>query len=293
MSGKDFAQINSGILRSRKLRVLTHGEKWAYLCTHLTSNGKFCGVFCYPLDTWASEAQLGSVEMSAALEKLVQVGLVEFDEGEELVRIIDYHHQRPPQNASFCGSLFADLKSYLYGAEGEAGLVARAISELAVAALTRAREMKPDGGEVLKMRDQIKDALSYAHQDAGEELVAALSKELLRAPRAVRADAASLFAPLAMALQATVTPPSAHRANTRDLDLDETRLRADEDTDGDETQTAVFRESFDTDKVHHEATSDVLRKSDFPKPSGPTQATPSAKRSQLAQDALRASGVVK
>ena len=49
---KSFAQIESSLPHSKKLRKLNHKEKRAYLCAHLTPLSGYIGIYRYPLPVW-------------------------------------------------------------------------------------------------------------------------------------------------------------------------------------------------------------------------------------------------
>jgi len=235
MAARTFAQINCSILRSRKLRGLDHADRWVYLCTHLTAQATFTGIFTYPKALWAVEASLDQKELEDAIVRLDAVGLIEWSPEEELVRVVGVHRQRPPENASRVVGLIEDFFDLLGSVEDE-GMVLRALAELVIASVTRAQNWNPEKGEFEKLRTALGEFLRRAYQEYDDDLLAALSDEIARSNKAAKAELGSLLPPLTLYQQDTVSTPSAHPADTRDLD--ETRLRQDEDQDLDETKTS-------------------------------------------------------
>ncbi len=100
MSGKTFAQINCSLLRSKRLRDCNHAERWAYVSAHLTPMGNFTGLFTYPQVMWAQDAAVSVDDIASIAARLSELGLIEYDADEELLRIVGLHRQRPPENAS-------------------------------------------------------------------------------------------------------------------------------------------------------------------------------------------------
>ncbi len=235
MAARTFAQINCSILRSRKLRGLDHADRWVYLCAHLTAQATFTGIFTYPKALWAVEASLDQKELEDAIVRLDAVGLIEWSPEEELVRVVGVHRQRPPENASRVVGLIEDFFDLLGSVEDE-GMVLRALAELVIASITRAQNWNPEKGEFEKLRTALGECLRRAYQEYDDDLLAALSDEIARSNKAAKAELGSLLPPLTLYQQDTVSTPSAHPADTRDLD--ETRLRQDEDQDLDETKTS-------------------------------------------------------
>ena len=113
MASRKFSQINAGILRSRKLAKCNHVEKWAYLCTHFTMQSNYIGIFRYQQVLWEKEAALTGDEFEKVIAKLTSLGLVEFDVEEEMVRVIGFHRQRPPENTSRVISMIKDFEAFV------------------------------------------------------------------------------------------------------------------------------------------------------------------------------------
>ena len=228
MSARTFAQINTTLLRSKKIRECSHSERWAYLCAHLTPLGSFTGLFEYPLALWARDAGLTIDDTKAAIHWLVEVGLIEFDHDEEIVRIVGFHRQRPPANASQVISQTGDLFSIAEESEAREMMRLRCIAEFAVAAIQRAQQWKPDSPEHRKLRDAHGPFLAGQWQEHGDVVARLIDAELMRAKKATRDEMASLFSPLLAINQNTSLTPCLHSANT---------VPAYEDEDGEKTKT--------------------------------------------------------
>jgi hypothetical protein len=284
MSGRTFAQINCGLLKSQKMRSLNHAEKWAYLCTHLTTFSSFSGMFHYPEVMWAHDAGITPDELDAVCSRLQAVGLIEYDTAEEVVRIVGFHRQRPPENASRSISLIGDFQSTITEAAGGSGLMLRCVSEFVVAAMQRAMAWKPNSPEHEKLRDALSPFLKTTFQDEGDDFLDALTAEMNFSSKAVRKELGSMLPPLMDHRDPTLSAPSPDRGPTRDLD--ETRLRRDLDEDLDEDDTAQNREVFDPQTSMQAEASKMPRNGAGSK--GSTQKggpQPSTKRSRLAEEA--------
>lgn len=234
MAGRTFAQINGTILKSHKLKSVNHVERWVYLCAHFTPLSQFSGVFNYPTVMWASDAGLSMEDFEAALTRLVEVGLVEWSPEPELVRIISFHRQRPPENASRSKSLVIDFEDLLQRHYMESGPVLRAAAEFIVAAVDRSMRWKPDSKDRPLLRDTLRGFMLSTHAEHEEAFLEALHAEIRNARNAVKGEVASMLPPLSAYLQRTVPTRCLDHADTRDED--ETRRREDEykneDSDG-------------------------------------------------------------
>ena len=237
MGARTFAQINCSILRSRKLRGLGHAERWAYLCTHLTPQAGFTGIFHYPIALWAADAGIDEGKLGQAISRLTDAGLIEWDADEELVRVIGVHRQRPPENASRAIGLIQDFIDLTNTLEPETGnMILRGASELVAASVARAQRWDPEKGEFDKLRNALGDFLRRTYQEFDDRLLDALQTEMQASNKAAKAEIGSLLPPLTDYQQNTVCTPSAHPAGTRDLD--ETIRRLDHDQTEKNTKTA-------------------------------------------------------
>ncbi len=170
MSGRKFAQINSCLLRSRKLVESNHQEKWAYICVHLTLQGNFLGLFRYPTVLWQIEAGLSEDKLSLAIAKLQDVGPVDFDAVKEVICIVGFHSQRPPENASGVMSHVSDLMNFEADTEASERMLLVTSAEICIAALKRAQSWKPDSTEWPKLREALGQFMRRMYLDYAEDL---------------------------------------------------------------------------------------------------------------------------
>ena len=248
MAGRTFAQINCGILRSRKVGTINHAAKWAYLCVHFTPLSAFSGVFTYPSVMWAQDAALSADELNEVVTRLVAANLIEWNAEEELVRIVGFHRQRPPENASRSLSLVTDFDLLLRDHNCARDMVLRGAAEFAVAAVVRAQGWKPDSPEMPKLRETLGRFLRATYQEDGELFLDALAAEAEASSKAALQELRALFPPLLMRKTNTVPTPCRDRVGTRDID--ETRPRPDENKDSDEDARA-FSIATEADGWHH------------------------------------------
>ena len=216
MAGRTFAQINCGILRSRKIGAINHAEKWAYLCVHFTPLSAFTGVFTYPSVMWAQDAALSANGLKEVIGRLVAAKLIEWEAEDEMVRIVGFHRQRPPENASRSFSLIADFEALLRDHDTARGIVLRAVGEFAVAAMVRALGWKPDSPEMPNLRDTLGRVLRATEQEDGELFLDALAAEAEASSKAALQELRALFPPLLMRKTNTVPTPCRHTRHRRD-----------------------------------------------------------------------------
>lgn len=231
---KTFAQIEATLPHSRKLRQLNHGERWAYLCAHLTPLGGFIGLFRYPKSVWADDADLSPSELTTAIEKMSDVGLLSFDDYEDFLRITGWFLKKnAPENASRMASIAADFS----GIDAPDGMVLGSAAEFTVGSIKRAQRWKPDSTEWTKLRDVFKPFLATMRQNFEDDFHEALAGQLVGQNRAVKAELCALMPSLEFYLEA----PCPHPAHTVGAHETKTRRHVDDtDTRKDETKTAQF-----------------------------------------------------
>ena len=228
MAARTFAQLNCSLLRSRKLRGLSHADRWAYICSHLTTQASFAGVFNYPKALWAIDAVLSQEQLEEAIERLVSAELIEWSDEDEMVRVVGVHRQRPPENASRVVGLLQDILDLIESVEVEAeDMVLRTLAELCMASVMRSQNWNPEKGEVEKLRVALGDFLRRVYQEFDDQLLGAIHAEMERSNKAAKAELGSLLPPLTLQKQDTLSTPSPHPADTRDVD--ETRRRRERD----------------------------------------------------------------
>jgi len=225
---KTFAQIETTLPHSRKLRQLNHRERWAYLCAHLTPLGGFIGLFRYPKAVWADDADLSVAELDVAIQKMTEAGLLSFDHDEDFVRIQSWFLKKnAPENASRMASIAADYADL----DAPDEMVLSSAAEFTVGALKRAQRWKPDSVEWAKLREVFKPFLASMRHNFEDDFHAALADQLVGQNRAVRVELGALMPSLQHHLEAPCPHPAhtvgAHDTKTR-RHLDETKTRKDE-----------------------------------------------------------------
>jgi hypothetical protein len=231
---KTFAQIEATLPHSRKLRKLNHGQRWAYLCAHLTPLGGFIGLFRYPKSVWADDAGLTSQELLNAIKDMTNVGLITFDDDEDYIRIVGWFLKKnAPENASRMASIAADFA----GLNAPDKMAIEAAAEFVVGSIKRAQRWKPDSTEWGKLRDVFKPFLATMRQNFEDDFHLALSDQLGGQNRTVKAELCALMPSLQHYLEAPCTHP-AHTVGPHD-----TKTRRDvhdTETKKDENYTAQF-----------------------------------------------------
>ena len=229
---KTFAQIETTLPHSRKLRRLNHKERWAYLCAHLTPLGGYIGLFRYPKAVWADDADLSVSELDSAIHKMAEIGLLSFDEDEDFVRINSWFLKKnAPENASRMASIAADYADL--NAPDE--MILESAAEFTVGAIKRAQRWKPESVEWSKLREVFKPFLSGMRHNYEDDLHEALADQLNGQNRAVKVELCSLIPSLQYYLEAPCRHP-AHTVGAYDTKttqhLDETETRKEKDYTG-------------------------------------------------------------
>jgi len=213
--GKPFAQIDTSLLYSQKMRQLNHQEKWAYICAHLSPNGGYLGTFRYPISMWAEDADLSPTELKKAISKLEEVGLITFDPEESYVRIIAWFMKKnAPENASRMASLAADFSVI----DAPDSMVISSAAEFAVGAIKRAQRWKSESSEWQKLRNVFKPFLKTMRQNYEDDFHQALVDQLKGQNRAIKTELCALMPSLQYYLEAPCPHPAQHETKRHETD---------------------------------------------------------------------------
>lgn len=233
MGARAFTMIGVGLAGSRKIRALkTDTARWAYVCAHVSKLSRFVGMFELPKAIFAHDVGVCIEDLDDIIEDLQRVGLIEYDDDTEFIRIVAWHRKvNAIANASAARSIAIDFVSGLLP-DGEMRI--RAVAEFAVGALERAKQWKPESADRPKLYDELKELLAGDYQDYGEELLRCLVAETKTASRAIQRELGVVFPPY---LEAR----SRHRADTVstqvEVDQTETILKRDEHETNTQTKT--------------------------------------------------------
>lgn len=224
---KTFAQIESSLPHSKKLRQLNHEERWAYLCAHLTPLGGFIGLFRYPKAIWADDADLPRSKLNSAIEKMTEVGLLTCDADEDFVRITGWFLKKnAPENASRMASIAADFSDL----DAPDDMILGTAAEFTVGSIKRAQRWKSDSIEWVKLRDVFKPFLATMRQNFEDDFHEALAEQLVGQNRAVKAELCGLMPSLQYHLEAPCPHP-AHTVGSHETRRDETDTTRTKDLD--------------------------------------------------------------
>ena len=196
------------------------------------------GLFRYPKAVWADDADLSRSELETAIEKMVESGLIDYSDEDEVVRIGGWFMKKnAPENASRMASLAADYSTLA----APDGLLLASSAEFAVGSIKRAQRWKSDSSEWEKLRGVFKPFLGTMRQNFEDDFHAALASQMTGQNRAVKAEICALMPSLQHYLEA----PCPHPADTVGAhDTYTTRDLHDTDTTKYEIET-----SFTSDKI--------------------------------------------
>ena len=206
MTGRNYAQINCSLTRSKKLAALQdHKHKWAYLCAHLSDFGNFLGLFRYPMTAWCDDAGLSRDELTGAISEMQSVGLIDYDHDEEIVRIVSWYHKKNcPENAS---RMIGHIGDYLVCEIENADMLLASVAEFIVGSVQRSRSWKTSSPDLQKMRDAFAEFCRQLYQEYDEQFLSALSWELDLAAKSIRGEVLG-FCPILGVFEQEQCPPA-------------------------------------------------------------------------------------
>lgn len=255
MGARTFAQINISLLRSKKIERVSHAARWAYVCTHLSKLATFTGVFNYPAILWARDAGLDDADLCEMRDSLVDVGLIEWCDEEELVRIVGFHRQRPPHNASWCINLVNDFEGMLSTYDDPA-IILGAAAEFAVAAVSKSTNWKPEQTQIV--RDCIGRFLRATCQEFEDEFLCVLLEETESASKSVMSEFDSLIPELSYHRANTLRTPCQDRADIQRQDLDKDQNKEkEENKDAREVSKLAIPASSQTEPLDLQRTGEI------------------------------------
>lgn len=264
MAARTYAQLECSLTGSKRVRKLSeHSARWAYVCAHLSSFCTYTGLFRYPPEIWAHDAQLSPTQLDAAIQDMVENGLIEHDPEEDYVRLVGWFHKRSgPDNPNRVDSVIADLSIM---DDVDPAMFCRAASELSAASVKRSLRWPAEGSGRPQLYKSLKQFLSEVYQDHGTEFLTILREELDAGPATVRGEIAALLPfltiqsgePLGKA-SGRVPPTLAEHETRRDVDETKTKLKQDE------TKTVPFLRSATSQSAARLEGADLLRKGAAP-----------------------------
>lgn len=200
------------------------------MCAHLSSFCTYTGLFKYPPEIWAHDAQVSPEQLDAAILDLVENGLIEHDPEEDYVRLVGWFHKRSgPDNPNRVDSVISDLSAM---DDVDPAMFCKAASELAAASVKRSLRWKKDAPGRGQLYGNLKQFLSEVYQDHGADFLVVLNEELDHGPATVRTEIMSLLPFLAIQAgepldnpSGRVPPTLAEHETRRDVDETKTKLK--------------------------------------------------------------------
>lgn len=189
MANRSYAQINISLKSSKKIKALRSAEaRWAYIVAHLAGQSNYLGIFTYPRFIWAYDAYLAVDELEGVIADLEDVGLVEYDRKEELIRIVGWFRKKnAPENGSRAKSLIKDYQSPEIPA-GE--MLIRSIAEFSVGTVKRGVNWESDWG---RLRETFGPFLKQIKNDNGTYFLDAILAEARKVSWSVISELNSLL----------------------------------------------------------------------------------------------------
>ena len=177
MANKTFAQINTSLLTSKRFRSLDScSERNVYFTAHLSGQANYAGLFHYPLSYYAREAGVDESHIRGIVERLIKVGLIEYDWDEEFIRITQWFYKKNcPENRSRVASLAND---YIAGTFPTTDITRNSIAEFVLGCLCRAHRFKKGSEHGAEIVEELRQFLAKVGFGFGS-LIPVLKREYL------------------------------------------------------------------------------------------------------------------
>lgn len=219
---KRWTKVLHSLPHSRKVRELDNiADKWAYMCILVSTMGNYHGQFFFPAQMLAIDMPCDIDAARDVIRRLEDVGLVEYDDREQFIRICAWHLKaNAPENPSTVTTRARELVTL----SGPVGMTRRTIAEFLVAAFRACEGWRPDTKPFAEMEQQINKTMQQVLRVHG----AALVKDMIAAGLSETDE--RLFSEMQLRVDDfdTVFARCAHSARILDLDLD---------LDGEKTET--------------------------------------------------------
>jgi hypothetical protein len=143
---RDYGKIFSSIWQSRKFRGIRGDDRARLLYMYLHTCPQVNSVGCFGLPLGYIVTDMGWTEAEAAecLRALQTVGLVEWDESEEMIRICGFVDHDPPTNPKHAGAMKSTIRALHDGN----------LKQAVIADLLRQKHCLQDA-ELIEMRDTL------------------------------------------------------------------------------------------------------------------------------------------
>jgi len=176
MANKDFVMIETALLRRKGFRSLdTCSERNAYLTATLSTQANYIGVFRYPLEWFASESKIHKEDLVPIVRRLEDVGLIEYDEEEENLRLRDWFYTSNIRTSA--NTVKRAARDFLKSEVPRIASVSRATAEFVVASLKGVSGYGRESDHGPKVIEVLRDFLCRAVNDF-PELEASLLAEM-------------------------------------------------------------------------------------------------------------------
>lgn len=175
MSKVSFTMVKSDIHNDPKIRSLPKNDvaRLAYFVMTTSPSTTYTGCFFYPIEHLCSHSGIDREIATSSMERLVGVGLVEYDHQTEFVRLVGWFYKFfVPANADHLSKV---VKSFLRDPLPRNAMSARAVSEFIVGSLVKAKSFD---------RNKPHTANYYAHLQTCVTDAEILYPDLLAAIRA-------------------------------------------------------------------------------------------------------------
>lgn len=272
MAGRWFAQIDCSLLQSKKFTDLSGAApKFAYICVHLSVFGNYSGIYQYPISAFAHDVGVNEIELKAIILELTNSQLIEYDYDEEIVRIVGWHRQvTGSANASMARSRISDYRreKIPFGP-----MLFRSIAEFSAAVVKSSLDWNPEKNESIKLREKLGPFLREIFEEAGSELLDAISAETRSQSSATARELTGLLPPLAEHNASTMPPRCPHRIGDERIPIPKEKEKKEKVEDPSENiakQTAQTRHKKNETKPSEEIKKQKMNRSSI---AGPLEET--------------------
>jgi hypothetical protein len=151
--------IITSIWGSNRFRVLsTDTVRLAYLYLHTNGHGNSIGAYRLPPDYLAADMGKSKEEAEVILAEISEVGLIDYDDAENIVRILNWFPHNPINSPKH---LSASIKRF-FGLPGKTKFAPDIALEITLSAFEKAQELSARG------RSQVRSAKTERQKSSGE-----------------------------------------------------------------------------------------------------------------------------
>jgi hypothetical protein len=190
MTGRKFAIVNCSHFESPKLDILSSNDvRMVLFVAHCSRQNNAIGLFHFPLELWVKLARVELDTLKEAISELREAGLIEYDFDRNLVSILGWFQNKPPNNPKEASGIISVFREQL----DTSPMMVRQIAEFcAILAMKMKRWSENNSDDFRRLVWRLSVFMCEAEEDSDDQLTHQIVQYLTSLPPSYRNAVKSL-----------------------------------------------------------------------------------------------------